>query len=279
MFWQCNLCLYIDFFHKTSLFVLLQKKHRMPDYLIPNGGDQESTNRLRKFMIMMDSMTNAELDGKVDFSKKYDPAIESRIRRIAAGSGCYPAEVKMLLQVHKQFETMVSRMGKSGLMGKNAQAKQQQLAAQMRKNPNLIAQRINQMDPRVIQQMGGREHVMNMMQQMAKNGGNMPTPGAGAGGFPGVPGAGTGGMPSFEAMQAMMQGMGGAGGRANPFGGSGAGMMPPPQPGAGGGFPGIPPGMDMQQLMKMAEAFGGGGGGGGLFGGGAGAGAGGSGRR
>jgi signal recognition particle subunit SRP54 len=45
----------------------------MPDYLVPKGGDQESTHRLRKFMVMMDSMNNAELDGKVDLHKMYDP--------------------------------------------------------------------------------------------------------------------------------------------------------------------------------------------------------------
>ena len=115
----------------------------MPDYLIPKSGDQEATSRLKKFMYMMDSMTAAELDGKVDLGKKDDPKIESRIRRIAAGSGTHIQEVKMLLQVHKQFEGMV---GKSkGLFGKNAQAKQQQMAEQMRRNPNLIQQRLNQM--------------------------------------------------------------------------------------------------------------------------------------
>jgi Signal peptide binding domain len=223
----------------------------MPDYLVPKGGDQESTHRLRKFMIMMDSMNNAELDGKVDFSKKYDSNVESRIRRIAAGSGCHPNEVKMLLQVHKQFESMVGKMGKSGLIGKNALAKQQQMAAQMRKNPNLINQRINQMDPRVLQQMGGREHVMQMMQQMAKNpnGGGAGSPMMPPGMMPGMGGGLGGGMPNMEAMQAMMQNMG-MGGMPGMGGGGG---MPP----GSGGFPGIPPGMDMQQLMKMAESFGG----------------------
>jgi signal recognition particle subunit SRP54 len=90
----------------------------------------------------------------------------------------------MLLQVYKQFEGMVSKMGKSGMIGKGAQAKQQQMAAQMRKNPQLIQQRLNQMDPRVLQQMGGREAVQNMMQQMAKGGGA----GGGAGGMPGMGG-------------------------------------------------------------------------------------------
>eukprot|EP00581_Thalassiosira_minuscula_P010568 CAMPEP_0183713174 /NCGR_PEP_ID=MMETSP0737-20130205/8105_1 /TAXON_ID=385413 /ORGANISM="Thalassiosira miniscula, Strain CCMP1093" /LENGTH=446 /DNA_ID=CAMNT_0025941925 /DNA_START=97 /DNA_END=1434 /DNA_ORIENTATION=+ len=62
----------------------------MPDYLIPQNGDDESTLRLRKFMYMMDSMNDAELDGKIDLHKKNDPPTEKRIRRIAAGSGTHP---------------------------------------------------------------------------------------------------------------------------------------------------------------------------------------------
>jgi signal recognition particle subunit SRP54 len=116
----------------------------MPEYLIPQGNDEGATHRLRKFMVMMDSMNNAELDGKVDMHDKFDPNVESRIRRIAGGSGTHPNEVKMLLATHKQFEGMVSKMGKSGLVGKQAQARQQQMAQQMRKNPNMISQRLNQ---------------------------------------------------------------------------------------------------------------------------------------
>ncbi|GAX17215.1 signal recognition particle subunit SRP54 [Fistulifera solaris] len=179
----------------------------MPDYLMPQG--EESTHRLRKFMVMMDSMSNAELDGKVDLRTKYDPQVEKRIRRIAAGSGSHPNEVKMLLVVHKQFEGMVSKMGKSGIVGKNAQARQQQLAAQIKKNPNFIQQRLNQMDPKMLQQMGGREKVAAMMQQMAKGGnaGGMPDMDALMNG--GMPGGmpGMGGM-DMGAMMKMAQAMG-----------------------------------------------------------------------
>lgn len=197
----------------------------MPEYLVPK--DDQGQDRLRKFMVMMDSMNNAELDGKIDMHRKYDENVQSRIRRIANGSGCHPNEVKMLLLVHKQMEGMVSQMGKSGLVGKNAQARQQQFAAQLKRNPNLIQQRLNQMDPKLIQQMGGREAVANMMQQMAKGGGD-----PGAAGFPG-------GIPP--------------------------GMLPPGMPAmppGGGGMPGLPAGMDMEQLMKMAQSMGLGGGGG-----------------
>ena len=131
----------------------------------------------------------------------------------------------MLMQVHKQFEGMVSKMVKSGLVGKQAQARQQAVASQMRKNPNLINQRLNQMDPRLLQQMGGREAVQQMMQQIAKGGG---------------PG---GGMLDMSAL------MGGAGGIP--------GMGMPPLPGGGGGgMPQMPAGMDMEALMKMAQSMG-----------------------
>ena len=105
----------------------------------------------------MDSMTKGELDGKVNLHQDTEQ-VESRIRRIAYGSGSHPNEVKLLLQAHKQFEGMVSKMGKN----MPNKLKQQQMAAQLRKNPNLIQQRINQMDPRTLQQMGGRENVMQM---------------------------------------------------------------------------------------------------------------------
>lgn len=201
----------------------------MPEYLIPKSGDQEATHRLRKFMIMMDSMNNAELDGKVDMHKTKDPNVEARIKRIAAGSGCHPNEVKMLLLAHKQFESMVSKMGKSGLIGKQAQARQAQLAQQMRKNPNLIQQRLNQMDPKLLQQMGGRENVMAMMQQMARGGG-------------GASGAG-GGMPNMDALM-------GSGGIPGMGGMPGMGGTP-----GMGGLPGLG-GMDMETVMKMAQSMG-----------------------
>jgi hypothetical protein len=51
---------------------------------------------------------------------------------------------------------------------------QRQMAAQMRRNPNLINQRLNQLDPRLIEQMGGRENVMKIMQEVAKGGNASP---------------------------------------------------------------------------------------------------------
>jgi hypothetical protein len=60
-------------------------------------------------MYMMDSMTDDELDGKVEISP-------SRVMRIARGSGQSPEHVQVLLKCHKQFEGVIKKMGKSGLM-------------------------------------------------------------------------------------------------------------------------------------------------------------------
>jgi hypothetical protein len=117
-------------------------------------------------------------------------------------------------------------MSKTGLVGKAGQAKQQQMIQQMRKNPNLIQQRINQMDPRQLQAMGGRDNVLAMMQQMAKGGSS---------GGPSSMDMMGGGMPDLGAM------MGQQGGLPN-------------------GMPALPPGMNMESLMQMAQAMGLGGG-------------------
>lgn len=133
---------------------------------IHTGGNDGSNARIKKFIYMMDSMNNNELDGKFDFSDLDDAQTASRIRRIAAGSGCHPNEVKMLLATYKQMETMVSKYGKAGLMGGKNQAMQQQIQAQMKKDPNFINKRLNQMGPKFIEKMGGREHIKVAMEQV-----------------------------------------------------------------------------------------------------------------
>ena len=77
-------------------------------------------------------------------------------------------------------------MGKTGMM-KGGDANMQK---QMMRNPNQCMQQIQKaMDPRMIQQMGGSQNIMNLMKQM--------------GGGPGGPG----GMGGMEEMMAAMQNM------------------------------------------------------------------------
>jgi signal recognition particle subunit SRP54 len=128
----------------------------MSQMLNMGGGEEESTKRLRKFLYMMDSMTDAELDGAVQITP-------SRQARIARGSGCQTFEVDFLLKCHKQFATVVGRMGKSGLMKAGDAA----LNKQMARNPNAVMQQLSKaMDPKMMAQMGGPQNMMRMMKQM-----------------------------------------------------------------------------------------------------------------
>ena len=235
----------------------------MPDYLIPKNGDDKSTNRLRTFIYIMDSMSDKELDGKVDMHKKNDPTVEKRIRQIAAGSGTHPIEVKMLLQAHKQFEGMVSKMGKAGMMGKGGQAKQRQMMEQMRKNPQAMMKQL-QNNPQAMQMMqsmmggaggaGGMPDMATMMQMMGGGGaGGLGSMMGSMGG--GMPGMGGGGMPDMNAMAQMMGSMGGGGGGGMPDMNAMAQMMGSMGGGGGGGgAPGQMP--NMNEMMRMMSQMG-----------------------
>jgi len=126
------------------------------------GAGDEGTKRLRRFMYMMDSMTDEELDGTVDLNT--DKAL-NRLDRVARGSGTNPQEVQMLLKCHKQFEGVVRKMGKMGLM----KGGDEHMAQQMARNPKMVQQQLNKaMDPRMLAQMGGASNMMQMMKEMSK---------------------------------------------------------------------------------------------------------------
>jgi signal recognition particle subunit SRP54 len=165
--------------------------------LMGQGTDNEHKKRLKRFMTIMDSMTDKELDGKVDWHERRgeDNTIESRIKRVAKGSGTHPLDVKLLLQTHRQQENMVSKMGKSGMFKGNA--KQKQMMENMKKNPAAMMSYLNRMDPKLLASMGGRDAVMKMMQgggedgagasaaqMMQQMGGRMPGMGNGMGAMP-----------------------------------------------------------------------------------------------
>ena len=134
---------------------------------------------------MMDSMTKEELDG-------LKPMTDTRIVRVARGSGTRPEEVNFLLEEHKKFAKMVEKMGKMKL---NNQTDMKQL----QRNPKQMMQQMSQaIDPKLLQQMGGMGNLMNMMKEM----GNM------------------------EGMQDMMQQMMGGGGPGAAMKGVPPGMPP-----------------------------------------------------
>jgi len=150
--------------------------------LIPKGKEKESVARIKRFLCMMDSMTNQELDGIKQIN-------ESRMTRIALGSGTRPEEVNFLMDEYKKFQKMVK--GMSGLKLNN-QADMQQLA----RNPQQMMSKMSKIiDPKIVQQMGGMGNLMNMMKEMGNMEGmdDMMKQMMGGGGMPNMPGMPPGG--------------------------------------------------------------------------------------
>ncbi|CAD7927994.1 unnamed protein product [Amoebophrya sp. A25] len=154
------------------------------------GGEEEAQKRLRRFLTMMDSMTEAELDCKPEARIEKNP---TRILRIARGAGVDPRYVAEMLMEHKKFEKTIGKLGKSGIIGKDPK--------QMMRNPQAAMKALQgAMDPQQLKQMGGANGMMNMVKQMEGM--------FGKGGM-----GGAGGMPDMSAFSDMMQGMMGGGGK------------------------------------------------------------------
>ncbi|CAN0341232.1 unnamed protein product, partial [Discosporangium mesarthrocarpum] len=135
-----------------------------------NGG-----NKFKRSLFIMDSMNDDELDGKVGRDRVDIGKSESRILRVARGSGTHPDEVRALLKLHKHFEKVMGKMGK-GMKVDAQMAKQMQVRPACR-NPALAKQHVDRMDPKVVESLGGRQKVLEMIKS-GKAG-----PGGGGGGM------------------------------------------------------------------------------------------------
>ena len=126
--------------------------------------DNQGENRIKKFMSIMNSMNDMELDS----DHKLFNNEKSRLNRIAKGSGTHPIIVEQVLSTLKPFKTFaeqIRKLTKGGnpadfMSGKNGQM-------DMRKMANML-------NPKMLQQMGGVNGLQNMMKQFSN---------AGAGGF------------------------------------------------------------------------------------------------
>ncbi len=159
--------------------------------MLPNLGfnlnaanEKESTSRIRRFVTIIDSMNNKELE----CDTKLFTTQPSRAARIARGSGSSPKQVQELMDAFKPFQKVaekLSQLTKSGIdptkfgpglvgqKGRQAQQNMQQLASMF--------------DPKMLQRMGGAGNLQKMMQSLAQGG--MPNiPGMPKGmKFPGMP--------------------------------------------------------------------------------------------
>lgn len=130
------------------------------------GSDAEMSDRLRRCMIIMDSMTEGELDSD---GKPFNHQ-PSRITRVARGSGSSLGDVEMLLLQHKKFAQMIKKMGgNNGLfraLGAAATGGPSSRGQQARLNQQLSSM----LPPGMLNQMGGLGGMQDMMRQLQQQG-------------------------------------------------------------------------------------------------------------
>mmetsp|Transcript_13918 Transcript_13918/g.13911 ORF Transcript_13918/g.13911 Transcript_13918/m.13911 type:complete len:502 (+) Transcript_13918:12-1517(+) len=138
-----------------SISQLMSMIPGMNSGLLEKGNEKEGIARIKRFMCMMDSMTDDELDGKISM-------VPSRITRVARGSGTSVREVTLLLEEHKRFAKMVGKMGKMSL------GKANDMQNFMR-NPQQMMRKVQSaIDPKMMKQLGGTQNMMQMMKEMSK---------------------------------------------------------------------------------------------------------------
>ncbi|KAI3944229.1 hypothetical protein MKW98_016459 [Papaver atlanticum] len=114
--------------------------------LMPKGDEKESWLKIKRYMTMMDSMTNEELDST-------DPKFmnESRVMRVARGSGQYKRHAKVWGKM-KGFLKIPKKGQKSAL------------------SHNMNPQQMSKvLPPQMLKQLGGMGGLQNFMKQMGSS--------------------------------------------------------------------------------------------------------------
>nr|XP_016477211.1 PREDICTED: signal recognition particle 54 kDa protein 1-like [Nicotiana tabacum] len=121
--------------------------------MMPKGREKESQAKIKRYMTMMDSMTNEELD-----STNPKLMTESRIMRIARGSGRLVHEVMEMLEEYKRLAKICSKM--KGLKI----PKKGEMSSLSR---NMNAQNMSKvLPPQMLKQIGGMGGLQSLMKQM-----------------------------------------------------------------------------------------------------------------
>ncbi|KAK8828517.1 hypothetical protein WA577_000004 [Blastocystis sp. JDR] len=125
--------------------------------MVPQGAGKEGAESIKRMMTLMNSMTDAELDGEVEFTDK-------RLRRACIGAGLKPEEGAAFMQMYKSMEGMIGKIGKSPLMN------DEKMMQQMKRNPQAVMKQLQgAMNPQMLKQMGGMQNMMSMMKGMNIN--------------------------------------------------------------------------------------------------------------
>uniref|UniRef100_A0A0E0DTQ2 Signal recognition particle 54 kDa protein n=1 Tax=Oryza meridionalis TaxID=40149 RepID=A0A0E0DTQ2_9ORYZ len=119
--------------------------------LMPKGHDKESQAKIKRYMTIMDSMTNAELDST-------NPKLmsESRIKRVARGSGRTMKDVTDMLEEYKRIAKVCSKLKK---LPKN-------MDRNVMNNKDTLNTINNLIPKQLLNQIGGVNPLQSIMKQM-----------------------------------------------------------------------------------------------------------------
>ncbi|XP_050363204.1 signal recognition particle 54 kDa protein 2 [Argentina anserina] len=151
--------MYEQFQHLLQMGPLSQLTSMLPGAdLMPKGNDKESQAKIKRYMTMMDSMTEEELD-----STNTKLITESRIVRIARGSGRLVREVNEMFEEYKRLAKIWSKMKGIKIPKKGPMSNL---------NQNMNAQQMSKvLPPQMLKQIGGMGGLQNLMKQMGSMGG------------------------------------------------------------------------------------------------------------
>ncbi|KAH8970087.1 hypothetical protein BDL97_02G069300 [Sphagnum fallax] len=148
--------MYEQFQNIQNMGPLSQVMSMIPGFsqeLMPKGRENESQAKIKKFMTMMDSMTNEELD-----SSNPKLMTETRVYRVARGSGRTIREVNEMLEEYKRLAKIWGKM--KGLKI----PKKGDMSAMSR---NMNAQHMSKvLPPQMLKQIGGLGGLQTLMKQM-----------------------------------------------------------------------------------------------------------------
>ncbi|KAI9320588.1 signal recognition particle protein [Dichotomocladium elegans] len=138
------------------------------------GSEEETGKRFKRMMCIMDSMTDAELDGD---NKSFEKD-RSRIIRVARGSGTSVHEVEEILKQYTRFAQMVKTMGgKGGLLSQMPTDPRRASPSQMANMARMQQQMANYLPPELLNNPEGMAGIQRMAKQMMGGmgrGGGMP---------------------------------------------------------------------------------------------------------
>eukprot|EP00197_Chlamydomonas_leiostraca_P013012 CAMPEP_0202865184 /NCGR_PEP_ID=MMETSP1391-20130828/5319_1 /ASSEMBLY_ACC=CAM_ASM_000867 /TAXON_ID=1034604 /ORGANISM="Chlamydomonas leiostraca, Strain SAG 11-49" /LENGTH=499 /DNA_ID=CAMNT_0049544989 /DNA_START=206 /DNA_END=1702 /DNA_ORIENTATION=+ len=135
--------------------------------LLPKGNDKASQMVIKRFITIIESMTDKELDSN-NIKIFSEPA---RITRLARGSGRNPAEVLHLIEAYKHYAKYATQALKAANLPKNLK----NMKGDMPMNPRHMQQTLQKMSgalpPQLMQQLGGMSGLSSLMKGLEGKGG------------------------------------------------------------------------------------------------------------